>query len=95
MITTEMSQLFKVLSDETRLSILLLLFECHECNVSTIVQKLGKEQSAISHQLQILRRHHLVKTRREGKVIYYTLDDEHVSMILATTKEHISHRHHD
>ncbi len=85
-----MSQLFKTLSDPTRLSILLLLRE-GECNVGRIATTLNKEQSAISHQLQLLRKHHLVRTRRDGKTIYYRLDDDHVQKLLMMMDEHVSH----
>ena len=94
-LTEKMSQLFKVLSDETRLKVLLLLLEHEECNVTFLTQSLEKEQSAVSHQLQILRRNHLVKTRREGKGIYYSLDDDHVKTLLTMTKEHISHHRYE
>lgn len=86
-----MSQLFKALSDPTRLNILLILLEKKECNVTTIVSLLNKEQSAVSHQLQLLRQRHLVKTRRDGKTIYYALDDDHVKTLLTMTEAHISH----
>lgn len=87
-----MSQLFKSLSDPTRLKILLLLQEQGECNVGQIANVLNKEQSAVSHQLQNLRKQHLVRTRREGNIIYYTLDDEHVQKLLIMTLEHIDHQ---
>lgn len=87
-----MSQLFKSLSDPTRLKILLLLQEQGECNVGQIANVLNKEQSAVSHQLQNLRKQHLVRTRREGNIIYYTLDDEHVQKLLTMTLEHIDHQ---
>ena len=77
----QVSQLYKVLSDPTRLRILLLLKE-----------QLGMEQSAVSHQLKLLRDSRVVKARREGKTIFYTLDDHHVIDILNQTFEHIEHR---
>lgn len=68
----QVSQLYKVLSDPTRLRILLLLKE-GEHNVTAISEQLGMEQSAVSHQLKLLRDSRVVKARREGKTIFYTL----------------------
>lgn len=85
-----MSRLFKVLSDPTRLNILFLLRD-GECNVGNIAETLNKEQSAISHQLQLLRKNHFVRTRREGKTIYYRLDDDHVQKLLTMMDEHVTH----
>lgn len=86
----KVSQLYKVLSDPTRLRILNFLVEA-EFNVTTIVEKLGLEQSAVSHQLKILRNADLVKTRKVGKVVYYSLSDQHVLDILGQSFEHIKH----
>lgn len=87
----QVSQLYKVLSDPTRLRILLLLKE-GEHKVTAISEQLGMEQSAVSHQLKLLRDSRVVKARREGKTIFYTLDDHHVIDILNQTFEHIEHR---
>ena len=87
----QVSQLYKVLTDPTRLRILLLLKE-GEHNVTAISEQLGMEQSAVSHQLKLLRDSRVVKARREGKTIFYTLDDHHVIDILNQTFEHIEHR---
>jgi len=87
----KVSQLYKVLSDPTRLRILLLLKQ-GEYNVTAISEQLAMEQSAVSHQLKLLRDAHVVKSRREGKTIYYTLDDHHVIDILNQTFKHIEHQ---
>lgn len=87
-----MSQLFKSLSDPTRLKVLLLLQNKGECNVGEIATILGKEQSAISHQLKNLKEQRLIKSRREKSSIYYSLDDEHVKKLLGMTLEHIKHQ---
>lgn len=84
------SQLYKVLSDATRLRILVLLSE-GEQNVSSLRAKLSMEQSAVSHQLKLLKLNHLVKSRKEGKLVYYSLDDDHVLDILTETMDHIRH----
>lgn len=85
------SQMFKVLSDPTRLKILLYL-KNGEQNVTAISQAVEMEQSAVSHQLRLLRENHVVKTRREGKAVLYSLDDYHVLDILDQTLQHIRHQ---
>ena len=84
------ADLFKMFSDPTRLKILAALFkeEMCVCNLSDL---LGISQSAISHQLRLLRVNRLVKNRREGKMVYYSLDDDHVATILAQGMEHVRH----
>lgn len=90
-IIRKVSQIYKVLSDPNRLKILLLLKES-EKNVSTLVEELEMEQSAVSHQLKLLRENHIVKSRRDGKIIYYSLDDHHILDILEQTFEHVAHQ---
>ena len=85
---SELSELYKMFGDKTRIRILCVLLE-HECCVSEISRELDMTQSAISHQLSTLKASKLVKSRREGKTIYYSLDDEHVEMILNMGVEHI------
>ncbi len=85
------AELFKVLGDPTRMQILTALFVQNELCVCDISDLLGMSQSAISHQLRLLRTTHLVKNRREGKSIYYSLDDTHVATIIAQGLEHIRH----
>ncbi|MFV0558385.1 MAG: ArsR/SmtB family transcription factor [Enterococcus sp.] len=85
------SKLFKVLGDPTRLKILLAL-QNGPLNVTKIAEELQMEQSAVSHQLKILRDNRLVHTQREGKIIYYQLDDNHVVRLLEQTFEHMKHQ---
>lgn len=85
------SKFFKVISDSTRLSILYLLKE-KKRNVSEIVELTGIEQSAISHQLRILKDSRLVRSTRKGKSMIYQLDDEHIFDILKQVKTHINER---
>ena len=84
----ELSTLFKMFADPTRLKILSLLFkeEMCVCDISTI---LSMTQSAVSHQLSVLRANRLIKYRRSGKNIYYSLDDEHIQMIYDAGLAHI------
>lgn len=81
------AKLFKLLADPTRLSILTLLSE-KEANVSTISAKLDVEQSAVSHQLRLLKDNHLVKSKRLGKSNVYSPDDLHIYQILEKVFEH-------
>ncbi len=84
----DLAELFKVFGDSTRIKILFVLFEAEMC-VCDIAQLLGMTQSAISHQLQVLKKSKLVKYRREGKTVFYSLDDGHVRTILGQGMEHI------
>ncbi len=84
----DLAELFKVFGDSTRIRILFVLFETEVC-VCDLAQALNMTQSAISHQLKILKQNKLVKSRREGKSIFYSLADEHVRTIIAQGREHI------
>ena len=84
----DLAELFKVFGDSTRIRILFVLFEAEVC-VCDLAQALNMTQSAISHQLRILKQNKLVKSRREGKSIFYSLADGHVSTIIAQGRDHI------
>jgi len=84
----DLAELFKVFGDSTRVRILFALFGAELC-VCDLSEALDMTQSAISHQLQILRTNKLVKSRREGKQVYYSLADEHVVTIIAQGLSHI------
>jgi len=84
----DLAELFKIFGDSTRIKILTVLFE-HEVCVCDIAEILGMTQSAISHQLRIIKQARLVKSRREGKTIFYSLSDDHVKSILGMAKEHL------
>ena len=86
----KVSRIFKLLSDATRLKILLTL-EQGERNVTSIAEVVQLEQSAVSHQLKLLKDNRMVKARREGKTVFYRLDDQHVFDILEETLEHTRH----
>ena len=88
----EVSDLFKVFGDTTRMKILFALFKS-ELSVNKLSDHLGMEQSAISHQLKILKTNNLVGSRREGKTIIYFLSDDHVHQILAQGFEHVLEEH--
>lgn len=84
----DLAELFKVFGDSTRIRILYVLFEAEVC-VCDLAQILNMTQSAISHQLKILKQSKLVKSRREGKSVFYSLADGHVRTIIAQGREHI------
>ena len=87
-IWNELADLFKVFGDSSRIRILYKLQEGEMC-VQDIADGLFMTQSAVSHQLKILKMSKLVKNRRDGKMVYYSLDDDHVSTILSMGKEHL------
>lgn len=84
----DLAELFKVFGDSTRIRILFVLFEAEVC-VCDLAAVLNMTQSAISHQLRILKQNKLVKCRREGKSMFYSLADNHVRTIIAQGREHI------
>ncbi len=84
----DLAELFKVFGDSTRIRILFVLFEAEVC-VCDLAQALNMTQSAISHQLKILKQSKLVAGRREGKSVFYSLADEHVRTIIAQGREHV------
>lgn len=83
-----LADLFKVFGDFTRIRILFVLFEAEVC-VCDLAEALDMTQSAISHQLKILKQARLVKSRRDGKSVFYTLADGHVRTIIAQGRDHI------
>lgn len=87
----DLADFFKVFGDTTRVKIIyaLLKEEMCVCDISIL---LGMNQSAISHQLRVLRQARIVKFRKEGRVVYYSLDDEHVESILEQGFTHINHK---
>ena len=84
----DVAELFKVFGDSTRVRILCALFESEMC-VCDIAQVLDMTQSAISHQLRVLKQARLVKYRRDGKTVYYSLADDHIQTIFNQAFEHI------
>lgn len=84
----DLAELFKVFGDSTRIRILFVLLEAEVC-VCDLAAALNMTQSAVSHQLRILKQSKLVKSRREGKSIFYSLADSHVKTIIDQGREHI------
>ena len=87
----EMAEFFKIFGDGTRIRILQTLLE-GEKNVGDLAEVLEMSQSAVSHQLRVLRQNDLVKYRKEGKVVFYSLDDEHVENVLQQVIAHLRHK---
>ena len=89
-IAQRVAETFKVLGDPTRVKILQVLSkrELCVCDISAVI---GMGQSAVSHQLRALRNARLVKYRRDGKMVWYSLDDEHIGGLLAQGIEHVEH----
>jgi len=85
---SDLAELFKIFGDPTRIRILYAMLETELC-VNDIAACLQMSQSSVSHQLRILKSSKLVKSRREGKLIFYSLDDDHVRSILSMGMEHI------
>lgn len=84
----DLAELFKVFGDSTRIKILYALFESELC-VCDIAQLLGLTQTAVSHQLRVLKTNKLVRFRKEGKNVFYSLSDEHVRLIINQGMEHV------
>ena len=85
----DLTELFRIFGDSTRIRILYVLFEAEVC-VCDIAELLGMTQSAISHQLRALKNARLVKSRREGKTVFYSLADDHVKTIINQGLEHVT-----
>lgn len=86
----DLSYFFKVLGDETRVKILIILIDEELC-VCDIASTLDMSQSAVSHQLRKLKSNGFLKKRRDGKNIYYSLDDDHVNNLILESLKHIKH----
>lgn len=84
----DLAELFKVFGDSTRIRILYVLFEAEVC-VCDIAECLNMTQSAISHQLKLLKQSKLIKARRDGKQVFYSLADDHVRTIIGMGLEHV------
>lgn len=85
----EMAILFKALADSTRLKIMFLIKD-EEKNVNYISNAIGMTKSAVSHQLATLKDLRLVKSRKNGKEVYYSLDDDHINKLLKIAKDHVN-----
>lgn len=92
-VASDLADIFKVFGDSTRIRIMAALYQREIC-VQELAEILNMNQSAISHQLKIMKLNKLVNGRREGKQIYYSLADDHVSTILSMGLEHINEEEH-
>lgn len=89
--SAEMAEIFKALGDPTRIRLIYALIERELC-VHDLCALLDMEQSAVSHQLRYLRNLRIVKRRKAGKTVFYSLDDTHVEQIFLQTYQHITHQ---
>jgi DNA-binding transcriptional ArsR family regulator len=85
-----LSEVFKMLGDPTRIKIIFALSCCEMC-VCDIAEAVNMTQSAVSHQLRLMRNMKLVKYRKEGKSVYYSLDDDHILQLFSQGMEHVKH----
>ena len=88
----DLAEFFKIFADSTRIRILFVLFETPLC-VCDLAEALGMKQPSISYQLRILKQARLVKSRREGRTVYYSLSDDHVRGIIAMGRDHLNELH--
>jgi ArsR family transcriptional regulator len=88
---THLAAIFKALADPTRVRIVSILVQTELC-VCDLAATLGMSQSAVSHQLRLMRDLRLVKSRKEGRMVYYSLDDEHIHDLFERGLEHIKHK---
>lgn len=88
----DLAEIFKALSDASRVKIVTALLH-HEHCVCDLSVLCGQSESAVSHQLRLLRTLRVVKNRRQGKRVYYSLDDDHVRTLIQMTLDHITHQH--
>ncbi len=88
----DLAEFFKIFADSTRIRILFVLFETPLC-VCDLAEALGMKQPAVSYQLRILKQARLVKSRREGRTVYYSLSDDHVRGIIAMGRDHLKELH--
>jgi ArsR family transcriptional regulator len=89
-IASHLADLFRTLSDPTRVRIISSLLDC-ELSVGAIAQQLGMSESAVSHQLHDLRLQRVVKTRKAGRQVFYCLEDEHIADLFRKGLEHMEH----
>ena len=86
----KLAELFSALSDASRVRLISLLME-GEMSVSTLAEELKMTESAVSHQLRGLRQMHLVRARKDGRQVFYSLDDDHVSKLFSMGLDHVEH----
>lgn len=86
----KLAELFSALSDTSRIRLIALLMD-GEMNVRTLAEGVGMTESAVSHQLRGLRQMHLVRARKSGRQVFYSIDDDHVSRLFALGLDHVQH----
>jgi DNA-binding transcriptional ArsR family regulator len=87
-----MAAVFKVLADPSRCRLVAALIEADEICVCDLAATVGMSESSVSHHLRVLRASGLVRARRDGRMVYYSPDDEHIEQLLDITREHVRHQ---
>lgn len=87
----DLAEFFKIFGDSTRIKIIFSLYQSEMC-VCDLAEVIGVSQSGVSHQLRLLKQMGVVKYRKEGRVVYYSLDDEHIYEILTAGFSHVCHK---
>lgn len=90
-----LAQMFQLFADATRTRILYALLDSGELCVNDLAAALDVPETSVSHALRLLRIAGVVKNRRAGRLIYYSLDDQHIKLLLSMSREHLAHRMHD
>ena len=85
-----LAELFRALGDPSRVKILSMLLRSEE-NVTALAEKVGISESAVSHHLRVLRQMQIVRARRQGREVFYSLDDDHVALLLHQGLDHVQH----
>lgn len=88
----ELADGFKLLGEPTRVRILYALLERGECNVGDLAAEVGASETTISHAMRLLRGAGIVRNRRDGRMVFYRLDDDHVRQLLELSRAHLAHR---
>lgn len=88
----ELAETFRLLTDPGRLRLIAALLETDELCVCDLAEVTGLSQTACSHNLRLLRAQRLVRYRKQGRKVYYTLDDDHIRILLAVARQHVTHR---
>ena len=90
LVAAQLAQLFSALSDTSRVRIIAALLE-HEMNVSALAESVGISESAVSHHMRHLRQMRLVRSHKEGRYVYYSIDDDHIADLFKRGLEHVLH----
>lgn len=91
----QMATTFRVLGDPSRVRLILVLLRESDVSVGTLARETGMTETACSHSLRLLRAERLVRHRKQGRSVLYSLDDDHITTLLAVARDHVEHRDHE